>query len=215
MKRIILSITITLVGLTIGGNASAQEFRVTGLGMASSQSMLDGSAGFGVLAGIGLTGWLDLVAGVALAEGESQRVGTACGVFRPYPVDCAIDLLEEHVSIRTYRAGARASAQRFRPVHLGATIGFSLSELRSSSMGMDTGLPGTLYSPTTANFGGFMELAVTWTPVADFPLGLVMAGTGSWIAFEGCRVNELDYAPFCGSEGIMELQIGLSFRPSR
>jgi hypothetical protein len=190
--------------------AVTQDLRVQGIAESSTQPLVDGATGFGVHASLDLSDWISATAGFTQTASTSERGGTACGVFRPYPTDCEADWLEEHVRMRSYRAGVRTSVDPVSWLSVGVVAGGSLNEIRSRSRGVATGLPGTLYSPTTANLGAHAGLDLTWRPVG--PVGMVLGATKGWIAFEGCRENPLDYAPFCGTDSVLELHLGLSVR---
>ncbi len=204
-----LALLIVLV-LASAGPGAAQSLRVSGLSSASPEPLLDGVTGFAVFGDVDVMSWLIVFAGITRSTADSERQGTACGVFRPYPVDCTTDRLAEHVSLLSYRVGGQLSVDAFESVRVGAGLGGSLNEIRSRSRGVTSNLPGTLYSPPSGNMGVFLEARAAWSLL--YNLALVASATHSWISFQGCRDNDLDYAPFCGGERLVEVHLGLAYR---
>lgn len=211
MHRIGAYLVILIALTTTGtGTATAQNLRVTGVGATSSQSHLDGGLGFGVFGTFAVTEHLGVSAGVAQVRSQSERVGMACVTVRPFPRRCEEDLLGEQARLRSYRAGVQASVPLPGSVRMATGMGASLNEVRTSSVGLTTELPGTLYSPAAANPGGFLEVDLVWNATRE--LALVLSASGGWVSFRGCSAEPFTYAPFCGGERIMELHLGMAYR---
>ena len=176
----------------------------------SGNPELPHAGGYGAFVQLELGGWEGRVT-LLRYDDRTEKRGTVCQVYAPR-MGCVI----EGVSTSARLSGARLMLMRSLglggSVRLGAGAGVSFNSLDASSVG-ESGRVADLYQPNTGQIGYLGAASVWISPVASVPVRLVGSASGHWIRFNGCTDPEdrtSGYAPFCGWDRFLEVQLGAS-----
>lgn len=190
--------------------ASGQEVGLLAVRATSGNPEFPHSGGLGAYVQLEAAGWETRLSWLRYSD-DTEKRGTVCQVYSP-----RIGCRTEGVATSARLSGLRLTVMRsvgFGEVGwLGMGGGVSFNSLSARSFG-ESGQRADLYMPNTGQIGYVGSASVGVSPFSAVPVRLSGGASGHWIRFNGCASDEdrtSGYAPFCGWERFIEVQVGVS-----
>lgn len=183
----------------------------------SGNETLDGSLGAGLNVWIPIRNSLHFGGGLIIMRRSIEREAISCvrkvpQTYRgPTAGGCQTRQIEEEVTTRSIRMAVMPYRDIHPTLRASGAVGFSLNEVLAWSGDIPENEVSDIYTPSTANAGGYFRLQITYSPLDRVPAGAWLGTTRHWVNFEGCR-TDYHFAPFCGLDSFTEVAAGLSVR---
>lgn len=190
--------------------AAGQELGVVAVRATSGNPEFPHAAGTGVYAQLEAAGWATRLTLLRYSD-DTEKSGTVCKVYSPR-IGCRTEGTSTSARLSGLRLTVLRSLRLGEVAQLGLGGGMSFNSLSASSVG-ESGQRADLFLPNTGQIGYVGAASVGVTPVPVIPVRLTGAASGHWIRFNGCADPEdrtSGYAPFCGWERFVEVQVGVS-----
>ncbi|CAN5522367.1 hypothetical protein BH24GEM3_BH24GEM3_01410 [soil metagenome] len=190
--------------------AQAQEVGAFASAGWSEQTELPHPRGYGVFLTTPSLGFFALRLSYDEQESRSERQETVCDSYWPSYTNCTQERVRSDVTLRSLRLGVLARVDASSRVRLGLGGGRSLSRVNADIRGKESGRTLGLVMPEDRQHGSFLLVTADLQRILGTPLFLSSTASGHTVRFDGCATDS--YIPFCGTQTITELQLGLGYR---